>query len=129
MATSTIIVQNNPSSTVNVEADVVMSGAVRPASAAHLKVSNDDVSTSNPVPMQLPAGGVTAFYLRSATTGTVTSGAYNATFANIGAVDASLLGSALPPGSIVTIRSPEGKTLGDMTYDGTGTILLISGVR
>jgi len=129
MTTTAVIVQNIPSSTVNIEADVGYSGAVRPASAAHLKVSNDDVSTSNPVPMQLPAGGVTAFYLRSATTGTVASGAYNATFANIGAVDASLLGGALPPGSVVTIRAPEGKTLGDMTYDGTSTILLISGVR
>lgn len=129
MTTSTIVVQNIPSGTVNIEADVVPGGAVRPASASHLKVSNDDVSTSNPVPVALPPGTTSPFFTRSSTTGSVTSGAYNATFANIGSIDATVMGSALPAGAIVTVKAPEGKLLGDISYNATGTVLLISGVR
>lgn len=126
---SSILVQNIPSATVNVEADTVSGGAVRPASAAHLKVSDDYVSSSNPVPIILPYSMVTPFFTRSSTSGSVASGAYNVTFANIGSIDAGLMGSALPPGAIVTVKSPEGKLLGDISYNATGTVLLISGVR
>lgn len=129
MTGTTILVQNVPAATISVEADMLDSGAIRPASAAHLKVNSADVTTDNRVPISLPAGTVTPFYYTSGTAGTVEAGARNVTFANVGAGDATLTSSTLRAGDAVTFRAPEGKVIDSFSFDATGTTLLITGVR
>ena len=64
--------------------------------------------------------------LTTSTSGTVAAGCFQISFANAGTADAVVAGQTLPAGAALSYNAPSGGTIGAVTYDGTGTTLLIA---
>lgn len=60
--------------------------------------------------------------------GSVAEGATSVNFFNALGSDATVAGALLKPGESVTFVAADGKVLGEIAYDGTGTELVISKV-
>lgn len=60
--------------------------------------------------------------------GTIAAGAVAISIANIGSANAIVLGATLPPGAAID-WAPHSGTIGAITYDATGTSLLIQELR
>lgn len=90
-------------------------------------VSKADGTATDPVMIRPVISTFTPALIRTTTAGTVAAGAFEISIANIGEEDGTVLGTVIPPDSIVTFRAPFlGSTLGAVAYNGTGTVLLIS---
>ena len=61
--------------------------------------------------------------------GTVAAGATEVSFVNIGAAPGTLQGNAFPNGLAVVFTARDGKKLGAIAYNATGTTYYISEVR
>jgi hypothetical protein len=74
-------------------------------------------------------GGITRnpFLLRVSTTGTLAAGCQNASFANVGTADATVLGTVLKASESITFHASGLDDLGAIPYVATGTTLLILG--
>jgi hypothetical protein len=65
--------------------------------------------------------------LRAAGPGTVIAGKRSASFFNAGAINVTILGAALKPGEMITFSAESTlDVLTEITYDGTGSDLLIT---
>lgn len=74
--------------------------------------------------------GVVACTMTTATAaGTVAAGARSVSIANSGTADATVAGGSLPAGAAIAWDAPVGASLGAITYDATGTTLMIAEVR
>lgn len=82
-----------------------------------------------PIPVNLPGGTVTPALTASSTTGTIAAGAIEVSIAVVGSTPATVLGVSVPSGASVEWRSPPGKVLDSISYDASGSQILISEVR
>lgn len=78
----------------------------------------------------IPAAAVrNTTLLRTSAAGTILIGARSVTIANTGAANGLALGSTVKPGESFTWSAGENDTLNAISYDGTGTELVITTVR
>lgn len=82
------------------------------------------INTKIPTPTQRTPG-----YVSTSTTGTVSAGAKMVSFHNAGFLNATVLGTNLSAGDVLTFQAPDQDTLGAINYSGTGTTLRILEVR
>ena len=76
---------------------------------------------------KLTASERTPTLSRETTAGTIAAGAYSASILNAGGANGTLLGAVIKPGETINIDAGDmNNTLSVITYDATGTELLIS---
>lgn len=84
-------------------------------------------ATLNAVDTKLNSIIVTPSLIRATGAGTISAGAYSFSVANVGLLDGILLGVAIRPGEIISFDAGSlNNTYGAVSYDGTGTELLIT---
>jgi hypothetical protein len=69
---------------------------------------------------------LTPSLITTSTSGTTTAGAAMVSFANNGTGAVTIGSATLPAGASVDFTAPAGSTIGSITYDGTGSFLLIA---
>ena len=84
-------------------------------------------TTLNAVDTKLSSIVVTPSLIRATGIGTIPAGAYSFSVANVGLLNGLLLGVAINPGEIISFDAGSlNNTYGAVSYDGTGTELLIT---
>ena len=70
---------------------------------------------------------ITPSIIRATGAGTITAGAYSFSVANVGSLSGLLLGVTIKPGEVINFDAGSlNNTYGAVSYDGTGTELLIT---
>lgn len=84
-------------------------------------------TTLNAVDTKLSSVVVTPSLIRATGAGTISAGAYSFSVANVGLLNGILLGVSIKPGEIISFDAGSlNNTYGAVSYDGTGTELLIT---
>jgi hypothetical protein len=84
-------------------------------------------TTLNAVDTKLSSVVVTPSLIRATGLGAIAAGAYSFSVANVGLLDGILLGVVIRPGDVINFDAGAlNNTYGSVSYDGTGTELLIT---
>ena len=84
-------------------------------------------TTLDAVDTKLSSVVVTPSLIRATGVGTIAAGAYSFSVANVGLLDGILLGVVIRPGDVINFDAGAlNNTYGSVSYDGTGTELLIT---
>lgn len=96
-------------------------GAKVTASSLAVNIASDQV-----VPVSFSSTAVTAAVSSVSNAGSTAANAIQVSFANTGTTAAIVAGTSLPANASVSFNAPSGRTINAITYDATGTTLLIA---
>jgi hypothetical protein len=113
----------------NNTAEIVDAGPGGGGSGGDASAANQltEIARLDAIRDRLPASASLALTVTIATgAGTVTAGSKQVGFAVTGAAAATIAGSSVPSGTSFSVDAPGVTTIGAVTYDATGTTLVIT---
>ena len=114
-----------PATAVTVNNLPVVLGQALMANSLAVTIASDQSA----IPVTFPTAVRTPSVTRETTPGATLAGVRSITFANTGSANGLVLGTIIKSGETVSFSAGDGDTFGIITYDGTGTELLITIVR